>query len=139
MSDRLFFYSKSADKKPGKGTNEWVSDPKKYHALASIPEWRKVLSNFDVNPFVFEGKTYNTIEHVFQSKKIALVNPEKADFFTMESGHPIGQGDGLMAQKNRKLVVLGKRNWTRGFRCQVQLWKVLPGPNIPNVPKPWLF
>jgi len=116
MSDRLFFYSKSADKKPGKGANEWVSDPEKYRSLAAIPDWRKMLSNFDVNPFVFEGKTYRTIEHVFQSKKIALVDPVKADYFTVESGHSIGQGDGVVAQKNRKLVILGKKELDTWFQ-----------------------
>ena len=108
--DRLYFYSKSADKKPGQGVNEFVSDPSKYTELAKIKDFRKVLSNFHYCPFVFEGKTYNTIEHVFQSKKIALVDPIKASYFTRESGHPIGQGDGLTAQQNRKLVVLDKNS-----------------------------
>ena len=63
--DRLYFYSKSADKKPGQGANEVVSGD--YTELAKIKDWRKVLSNFHYCPFVFEGKTYNTIEHVFQS------------------------------------------------------------------------
>ena len=117
--DRLFFYSKSADKKPGHGANESVQDPQKYRVLSLIPHWRRTLSNFHVDPFVFEGKTYNSIEHVFQSKKIALVDPEKADFFTMESGHPIGQGDGALAQKNRKLVLLGKEH--------LQKWSQISG------------
>lgn len=102
------FYSGSADAKPGKGVNEYV-DPdmiSKYAPLSKEKDWRRVLSNFDVCPFVFEGKTYRTIEHVFQSKKIALADPGEADKFTVESGHPIGQGDGAVAQKNRKLVKL---------------------------------
>ena len=111
----LYFYSKSADKYHGKGVNEFVSDPLKYLELSKIKDWRKVLSNFDVNPFIFEGKTYRTIEHVFQSKKISLVDPIKADFFTMESGHDIGKGDGLIAQKNRKLVVLNKSDLEKWF------------------------
>ena len=106
--DRLYFYSKSADRFPGKGANEFVSNPSDYTELARIKDFRKVLSNFHYCPFVFEGKTYNTIEHVFQAKKTALVDPVRASYFTRESGHPIGQGDGLTAQKNRKLVILDK-------------------------------
>jgi len=103
-SDCFYFYSKSANKKPGYGCNEIAT--KEYLELSKILDWRKVLSNFHFSPFMFEGKTYNTIEHVFQSKKIALVDPYKANFFTVESGHAIGKGDGAIAQKNRKLVVL---------------------------------
>jgi predicted NAD-dependent protein-ADP-ribosyltransferase YbiA (DUF1768 family) len=114
--DSFSFYSKSADKKPGKGANEFVADPEKYTELSKIKDWRKVLSNFHVSPFVFEGKWYNTIEHVFQSKKIALVDPVKADFFTLLNGHEIGQGDGLVAQKNRKLVVLKNPDLDTWFR-----------------------
>jgi len=108
MSDKLFFYSKSADKKPGKGVNEVVSDPEKYKELP--PNWRRVLSNFHVYPFEFDGYMYNSIEHAFQAKKISLIDPEKAYLFTINSGHPIGTGDGLMAQKNRKLVILDREN-----------------------------
>lgn len=119
--DALYFYSRSADKNPGKGQNEWVAVPDDYRVLATIPNWRQMLSNFDVNPFVYDGKTYRTIEHAFQSKKIALVNPEIADYFTVESGHPIGKGDGFRAQKCRKIVTLGKK--------ELELWAQM-GPYV---------
>lgn len=119
--DRFYFYSKSADKKPGKGVNEYVNDPNDYTELAKIKDFRKVLSNFHYCPFVFEGKTYNTIEHVFQSKKIALVDPIKAGYFTRESGHIIGQSDGSVAQKNRKLVLLDKGNVVKWAKMSNQI------------------
>jgi len=106
QSDRFFFYSKSRDAKPGKGTNEYVQDASIYQELAEMKDWRKVLSNFHMCPFSYKGYTYNTIEHVFQAKKIELVDKEKALWFTLESGHEIGQGDGEIARKNRKLVKL---------------------------------
>lgn len=112
MSDKLYFFSKSKDVAPGKGTNETVSDSSLYTDLTAIKDWRKVLSNFHLAPFKFDGYTWNTIEHVFQAKKIALVDPEKALWFTVESGHEIGQGDGNVARKNRKLVVLDKTHLT---------------------------
>lgn len=105
-NDKLYFYSKSKDVAPGKGANESVEDVKVYTKLASIKDWRKILSNFHVCPFKYQGKTYNTIEHVFQSEKIKLVSPDKALLFTVESGSEIGLGDGEIARKNRKLVKL---------------------------------
>ncbi len=102
--DKLFFFSKSASVSPGKGVNEVVHDAALYTALGN--DFRKVLSNFHMCPFKHNGHTYNTIEHVFQAEKIALVDRTKAFEFTLDSGHEIGQGDGAMAQKNRKLVKL---------------------------------
>jgi predicted NAD-dependent protein-ADP-ribosyltransferase YbiA (DUF1768 family) len=106
--DKLCYYSKSKDAPVGKGTHEFVSDPSLYSDLNNIEHWRRILSNFYTEPFYFENKLYNSVEHVFQSYKIGLVNPEKADYFILTSNHPIGLGDGSVAQKNRKLVILSK-------------------------------
>lgn len=105
--DKLFFYSKSTDRKPGQGANE-KGNPANYTELSKIKDWRRILSNFHVCPFKYKGYTYNSIEHVFQAMKIALVDKEAALRFTVESGNEIGQGDGAMAQKNRKLRMLSK-------------------------------
>jgi predicted NAD-dependent protein-ADP-ribosyltransferase YbiA (DUF1768 family) len=104
--NRFVFYSNSADAKPGKGKYEVVVDESNYAPLLAEKNWRRSLSNFDECSFIFDGKTYRTIEHVFQAKKIALANPLEADKFTVDGGHPIGQGDGAVAQSNRKLVKL---------------------------------
>lgn len=114
-NDKLYFYSKSKNALPGGGCNEYVSDINLYETLAQYPGFRKVLSNFHVAPFKYNGYTYNSIEHVFQAMKIALVDKEKAYFFTVESGHEIGLGAGSIAQKNRKLVMLSKddlKSWS---------------------------
>ena len=95
--DVLAFYSKSRDIAPGKGAQENTSDT--YEDLASIKNWRKILSNFHCYPFKYGDYTYNSIEHVFQAIKIKLAAEEKAKWFTLESGHEIGQGDGALAQK----------------------------------------
>jgi ribA/ribD-fused uncharacterized protein len=108
MVDKLFFYSKSRNVLPGKGANESVQDINMYPNLCKIKDWRKVLSNFNVHPFEYEGKTYNSIEHVFQAKKIELVDKEKSLLFTVESDSEIGKGDGEIARKHRKLVKLDK-------------------------------
>ena len=106
MNDKLYFYSKSKDVAPGKGANEIVEDANIYADLAKYKDWRKVLSNFHVCPFKYDGYTYNTIEHVFQAKKTELKDKEKAFLFTLESGNEIGLGDGEIARKNRKIVKL---------------------------------
>ena len=106
MTDKLCYYSKSKNVNAGRGANEFVNDPAIYSELNKIDNWRKKLSNFYTEPFIYEGKRYNSVEHAFQSYKIALVSKEKAEYFTLDSNHPIGQGDGSVAQKNRKLVVL---------------------------------
>lgn len=105
-NDKFYFYSKSRDVAPGKGANELVADISIYDDLAKIKDWRKTLSNFHKYPFTYQGSTYNTIEHVFQAKKIELADKDKALVFTVESDNEIGLGDGEIARKNRKLVKL---------------------------------
>ncbi len=69
MNDKLFYYSKSRDVAPGKGTNEFVENSEIYNELKTIKDWRKILSNFHEYPFSYENYTYKTIEHAFQAKK----------------------------------------------------------------------
>ena len=106
QSDKLFYYSKSRDVTPSKGVNEYVKDPKIYGTLAQIKDWRKILSNFYVSPFKWNDRTWNSVEHAFQSSKISLVDPEKAELFTLESGDELGKSDGLVARMQRKMVFL---------------------------------
>lgn len=106
--DKLCYFSKSRDVQVGKGKNEFVNDVSKYKELNKIKNWRQILSNFYVEQFIFENKKYNTVEHAFQSYKIGLVDKEKAEYFTVDSNHQIGIGDGCVARKNRKLVKLDK-------------------------------
>lgn len=117
------FKSTSANKKPGKGVHEF-GNPLDFPELAAIKDWRRVLSNFHICPFKFGNYTYNTIEHVFQSKKIALADNNEAFKFTIESGDAIGQGNGQIAQKNRKLVKLTKE--------QLEVWDNLKHETMKN-------
>lgn len=109
--DKLFFFSKSANKLAGKGVNEFVSNYNDYDDLNTNKDWRKMLSNFYVAKFTYNGKTYYTAEHAFQAKKIELVDADKANLFCIESGNIIGTTkDGNIARKNRKLVILNDEN-----------------------------
>lgn len=108
MNDQLYFYSKSKDVPVGKGVNEVVEDALSYQALNQIKEWRRILSNFHICPFEYDGYTYNSIEHAFQAKKIGIVDKEKMYLFTLDSGDEIGLGNGEIARKNRKICKLNK-------------------------------
>ena len=106
-SDILVFYSKSANVKPGKGAHESVSVASQYAHLMDHDHWRRVLSNFHVGAFAAgPSHTFMTIEHAFQFYKIGLVDRERAQQFTVESGSELGRGNGEAAQKARKMVVL---------------------------------
>jgi predicted NAD-dependent protein-ADP-ribosyltransferase YbiA (DUF1768 family) len=109
MSDTFYFFSRSKNEPPGKGAKE-RGDPTRYLSLADLGEWRKTLSNFHVAPFFWHGYMWNSIEHAFQSEKIGLQDKDKAYHFTIESGHFIGKGDGLTAQRHRKYVTLSQEN-----------------------------
>jgi predicted NAD-dependent protein-ADP-ribosyltransferase YbiA (DUF1768 family) len=85
--DKLMFFSRSANKDPGKGVDEYVSNPKKYNYLSGVKDWRKHLSNFwPVNVLKIDGKTWYSSEHYFHSMKFRLKNPKFADTFSLESG-----------------------------------------------------
>ncbi len=72
MSDRFYFYSKSSDKVPGKGTNEYVKNVKyvnDYKELSKIKDWRKHLSNFYISPFILDSEEWNSLEHWYHAAK----------------------------------------------------------------------
>ena len=104
--DRLYFFSGSAEKYPGKGVNEYVSCVETYKELSQIIGWRKQLSNFWVEEFEVEGMRWNTVEHMFQSYKLNIGSPDIAFQLTLNSGSKLSQGTGLDARKQRKAVVL---------------------------------
>jgi len=117
MRTVFYYHSKSSTKPPGKGTNEMI-DPTKSSAFARLiqvdPNWRKVLSNFYEGDFVYKGSCYRTAEHAFQGAKIGMVNSLKGKEFSKDSGTALGNGDGILARKHRKAVVLNTdqlKNW----------------------------
>lgn len=111
--DRLYFYSKSADKPPGKGVNEFVNDPQKYKRLANILNWRKMLSNFWVAPFTIDEIKWNTVEHYYQAQKL-LIGGAYNLFKNLQFDGELGQGNGWVAQRHRKAVILSSK--------QLQQW-----------------
>lgn len=84
MTDKFYFYSGSKDVAPGKGKNEQLNSKNKYELLENTKDWRKMLSNFWVEPFQCEGLTWNTLEHYYHSRKF-IDYPEFAKMFSLES------------------------------------------------------
>jgi N-glycosidase YbiA len=113
--DRLYYFSRSANKPPGQGVNEHVNDLSKYAELAEIPNWRQMLSNFWVAPFYIDSVRFNTVEHMLQGYKINLVNPQLGYQFSLNSGSSLSRGPGDDAQKNRKAAILSA--------SQLQQWE----------------
>lgn len=109
VHDKLYFYSKSRDALVGSGCNEYVTNPVAYEELNKIKNWRQILSNFYIAPFIYKGLKYNSVEHAFQSEKIRLVDDKKAYTFSTDSNSKLSFGSGLDARKKRKLVVLGPK------------------------------
>lgn len=99
------FFSRSKHVYPGTGASEFLTEEDqksgRFDALYQMQGFRQKMSNFHPvqKGFLCRGKRWRTVEHCFQGIKCALVDPDYAATFSMDSESPLSQDDANAARR----------------------------------------
>ena len=118
------FYSKSADKPPGKGTGEYLEKGNDFGELSKIKNWRKILSNFHYEPFIWRGLIWTSIEEAYQAAKYG---PENYKEFR-EKVREMSKNDEEIPLNARKL-----RKWKILNDKQIKEWSKISEWTMENI------
>ena len=95
------FHSKSQDVRPGKGYGEKIPTTNilDFSELASMPNWRRTLSNFYKlkKPFVLDSKRWRSVEHYYHGSKFKKNNKDFYALFSVDSSSKMSE-DPAMAK-----------------------------------------
>ena len=126
MNDTLQFYAFSADKKAGDGIGDSVKSAVDYDKLNEIPNWRRMFSSFwSEDPFIYENRTYTSLEHAYQASKYFINGYVDYAFeFCLESNSQLSKLTGKDVQKAGRKIKLSDEQIKHLISRIVDGWKV---------------
>lgn len=92
-SVQFMFYGASADAKPGKGSGEKIGakDIILFNNLQLVANWRRKLDDTYAEPFTYDNKRWQTVEHYYQASKFKKGFPDFYAQFSLDSESEISK------------------------------------------------